>query len=78
MNGKSVSFGPEVTTHDSRSLLELENDLSLAQMNARESEFESTTALANIGQVNEMWSKQIGREANPLKTQTVKFNFANQ
>jgi hypothetical protein len=75
---KSVSFSPGVTTFDSKTLQQLEQDLLLAQNIARESEFESTTALANIGQVNEIWNEQIGREANPLKTQTVKFNFANQ
>ena len=77
---KSVAFGPEVTTHDSSSLLKLENDLKLAELNAIESAQEATAGRKQhtIDVVNEIWRHKTRSDVNPLKTNKLTFSPSSE
>ena len=77
---KSVAFGPEVTTHDSSSLLKLENDLELVQLNAIESAQEATAGRKQhtIDEVNEIWKLKTSEDVNPLRANKLTFSPSSE
>ena len=80
LKAKSVAFGPEVTTHDSSSLLKLENDLELVQLNAIESAQEATAGRKQhtIDEVNEIWKLKTSEDVNPLRANKLTFSPSSE
>ena len=67
MKTHRVSFNPDEIPHDSKTLVNLEEELELAEINKLDAESDSTTALAEIDEVNEIWRNNINEKINPLK-----------
>jgi hypothetical protein len=67
MKTHRVSFNPDEIPQDSKTIVNLEEELELAELNKLDAESDSTTALAEIDEVNEIWRNNINEKINPLK-----------